>query len=557
MTTKMELTNFLWTLFVILLSLTVYFHYKIFTFWSRRGIPGPLPWPIFGTNIYYILYNKNELDFYWKEKYGRTIGLFEGYSPMLRTTDADVIKQVFIKKFQSITDRNDQFTYQDNLRHWLFFSRGDLWANQRALISPMFSASKMRSMFPIVYASINKFIEQVDKRSKQLSSSIFDKTDLSCLTLDVIASSFFGLQIDTYNSEDAFVRNAYKFADFHLGRFVAWILTPRQLAKLFKFDLFGPDSYKYFYVLAKSVLKQRRALPKDQGRHNMIQALMDAHLRDDSSKTAEKVYSQLDNKEAHYSGTRDYRELADDLEQQTKKATHFRKFSDLEICSQATLMLIAGFETTATTLSFCLFVLANETEIQASILQELYEKFGPKAERLLEDKNDNDNSLADKYSTLLNLKQLDAFISEVLRLYNPVIEQHRSVTDPNGVTLELNDSGQTLHLPCGVPISVNANVVQRDSKYFDRPEEFDMSRFYPENRENIKTGTFLPFSLGPRHCAGMRFALMEIKLALARLLLQYEIQRTKESQYPPKFLQNTFFLQCENSQFRLVPRKGC
>lgn len=513
-----------------------------------------MPWPIFGTNIYYAIYNKIELDLHWKKKYGRTFGLYEGYSPILRTTDADVIKQVFIKKFQSMTDRNGQFIMQENPRNWLLWSRGDLWNNQRALISPMFSASKMRLMMSTMSDCVERFSDQVNKRARSLKKNTFDKFDLSSLTLDVIASSFFGLKLNTYNADirqDEFVKRAFKFADFDIIRFIIWLFVPRKLAAALKFDLLGPETYQYFYTLSQKIINQRRMQPKDASskRQDVIQALIDAKL----PETDEKVYTQLDDKEAHYSAAKNHQELAKDLRKQTAASKLFRGFSDLEICGQMTFMFIAGFETTASTLAFSLVVLANEPDVKEKVYKEMLDTFGEKGERFEDKQQRDEETTGDKYTSLLNLRQLDAFLSEVLRLYSPLIEHNRTVTDPQGVELTLDET-RTLYLPRGVPVSVNGFVLQRDEEYFEEPNEFKMERFYSENREKYNKGAFMPFGLGPRYCAGMRFALLEIKVALTKILLNYDILPAKGSHYPPKFRQNAVFLQFENTNFNLVER---
>lgn len=552
----MDLREILLSLVIVSTSLLAYVHYKVFTYWSRRGITGPMPWPIFGTNIYYMLYSKVEIDLYWRKKYGRTFGLYEGWLPVLRTTDADVMKQIYIKKFSSITDRNRTFFTLDLPKRWLLLSPGKLWANQRALISPMFSAAKMRQTLPTMSDCVDRFIEEVDKRAKTVRLNIFEKYDLSSLTLDVIASAFFGLKLNTYiirEKPDEFITSAYKFAEFRLLRFLAWTLTPRQLARLIKFDMVGPRNFVYFYGLSQRIVNQRRAEAHDESvvkRHDVIQALMDAELPEEP----DKVYTELDSMEAHYSASKDHEELEADLQKHIKEAKLFRKFNDLEICGQMTFMFMAGFETTASTLTFCMRVLAHEIEAKEKVLQELREVFGHNGENFDERSRRDEESTGDKYTTLLGLRYLDGFLSEVLRLYNPILEIQRMVTDENGVDIVLDQQGTVLHLEKDTAISCSPFVVHHDEEYYENPNKFDFTRFLPENRNKLKPGTFVPFGLGPRHCVGMRFALLEIKLALARLLLRYDILPVEGNSYPPKIQRNPIFMHLDNTSFRLEPR---
>ena len=110
-------------------------------------------------------------------------------------------------------------------------------------------------------------------------------------------------------------------------------------------------------------------------------------------------------------------------------------------------------------------------------------------------------------------------------------------------------------LPRGLAISVNSFLLQRDPELFESPTEFRLERFLPQNRDKMKPCSFMPFGMGPRHCVGMRFALVEIKLALAKLLASYTISPGPNSRaYPPKFQSNPIFLLLEHSDFELTPR---
>ena len=68
-----------------------------------------------------------------------------------------------------------------------------------------------------------------------------------------------------------------------------------------------------------------------------------------------------------------------------------------------------------------------------------------------------------------------------------------------------------------------------DPELWENPEEFNPDRFLPENRQNIIPYTYLPFGGGPRNCIGMRFALSEAKLGLARMISQFSFHKTPQT----------------------------
>jgi len=368
---------------------------------------------------------------------------------------------------------------------------------------------------------------------------------LSSLTLDVIASSFFGLKLDTYglrSKSEEFVTAAFRFADFDILRFIVWLFVPRQLAAKFKFDLVGIKKYQYFDSLSQKIIEERRG-KSDSKRSDVIQALIEAKL----PETYEKVFTSLDDKEAHYNASIDHQQMEDMQKQQTKLATHFRSFSDIEIRGLMTFFFIAGFETTASTIAFALHEIAHHPKIQEAILAELRQAFGENGERF--DQDDPKKN----YELLLDMKYLDAFISELLRMYSPILEHSRKVTAESGVVLEID--GRKVSLPQGVPISTNGFILQRDPDYFESPDEFRVERFFPENRNRIKSGAYMPFGLGPRYCVGSRFALLEVKCAMAKVLLRCQVLPHENGEYPPRFRQNPIFLQFHNTNFKLVPRQ--
>lgn len=273
----MELSELLLSILVsVLTSAVIYYHIKVFSFWSSRGIKGPRPWPLLGTMIYYLFRHKTDIHLEWRQKYGHTYGLYEGYSPVLHTTDNQLIKHVWIKDFSSFTDRNHKSVHSDHQRKWLIMSRGAHWANQRVLISPMFSSAKIKSIFTVMSSSVERFLLEIQAKITLLRMSekakhkstyptpteegaVLSKDDMMCLTLDVIAQSFFSIKMNTYGDTTSdFFRRAFAFAQFDTLYFMFWLMIPNSIAKYFQIDLFRFYKFEYFYNLSQAKILERR-----------------------------------------------------------------------------------------------------------------------------------------------------------------------------------------------------------------------------------------------------------------------------------------------------------
>ncbi len=63
----------------------------------------------------------------------------------------------------------------------------------------------------------------------------------------------------------------------------------------------------------------------------------------------------------------------------------------------------------------------------------------------------------------------------------------------------------------------------KDSTFYPDPHTFDPDRFIPEVKAERNPYTYLPFGHGPRNCVGMRFALLQMKIAIAKVLSKYRV----------------------------------
>ncbi|KAK1430044.1 hypothetical protein QVD17_12516 [Tagetes erecta] len=175
-------------------------------------------------------------------------------------------------------------------------------------------------------------------------------------------------------------------------------------------------------------------------------------------------------------------------------------------------ILIAGLDSTATTLIWALSLLLNNPDTMKIAQDEIDEHVG--RERLVEQSDTN------------KLVYLQAVVKETLRLHSPgpLSLPHESMED-------CVVSGY--HIPKGTRLTINLWKLHRDPNVWPNPLEFKPERFLTSQKDIDLRGNhfeLLPFSSGRRICPGMFFALESLPLTLATVLQQFMM--TKPSNEP-------------------------
>ena len=95
-----------------------------------------------------------------------------------------------------------------------------------------------------------------------------------------------------------------------------------------------------------------------------------------------------------------------------------------------------------------------------------------------------------------------------------------------------------LTIPKGGMVFIPIHSIHRDPTIWPNPEKYDPDRFAPEVKRSRDPYLYLPFGTGPRNCIGLRFAQMEMKLMLARILKKYSLELAADTVIPPRVRQN-------------------
>jgi cytochrome P450 len=120
------------------------------------------------------------------------------------------------------------------------------------------------------------------------------------------------------------------------------------------------------------------------------------------------------------------------------------------------------------------------------------------------------------------MKFMGMIIDETLRVYPLLLRLERVATSD----YEYNE----IFIEKGTIFTVPVYAFNRDPNIYEEPEKFNPYRF---DHDEIKSNTFnLGFGAGPRNCIGSRFAILEIRLLLARVLSKYKFVPCVDTQIP-------------------------
>lgn len=365
------------------------------------------------------------------------------------------------------------FVFHEWLNTGLALSHGDKWKQRRRMITPSFHFSILNEFIPVFEKHVNTFVETVMKAAKN-DEVIEVQEPLRNMALHAISETSIGINSDKAgNKHEAYLTAMSTITEHMIIRMVSpWLWNSSIFALT--------DSGKKFYANLKHLhdytiyaIQKRISLRNEIEKQEEQNKKVENKSIDERRRNICLIDTLLD---SYQNGEID----ADGIREEVDS------------------FMFGGHETISTALSFCLYQIGIHTKYQKLIHQEI------------------DITVGENITEMIRkMEMFDAVVKECLRLYPPVPLIGRKLEEDvevDGVKIFKDHS-----------LLINIYSLHRNEDYWERPTEFNPYRFLTDDYLQRHPYSYIPFSAGPRNCIGQKFALLEMKICLYKVLKNFEV----------------------------------
>lgn len=341
----------------------------------------------------------------------------------------------------------------------IFVSNGEIWKRQRRMMEPAFALTRVRLVFDLMLEAARSMTERLDRQADGRSIDV--EQEMTFVTADIIFRTIFSRPLQPEEARIIFPafrtyqEAAYSQGIYRLLRLPKWLTWP------------GFRRARAAAAAIRSVLD-----PIVRARYDSFAAGR-PQIHNDILQSLIVVKDEV-------SGTRfDFREL----------------------CEQVAMLFLAGHETSASALSWSLWLLSLDQGVQDRMHREVTDVLGP---RELD------------FADLRKLNLTRNVFAETMRLFPPVPFLPRVATR----TCILGD--KKVH--ASDIVSISPWIIHRHRRHWHHPDAFDPDRFDRPETRDAERNCYIPFSKGPRVCLGASFALQEAAIILSTLVRRYRFE---------------------------------
>ncbi|XP_075211916.1 putative cytochrome P450 6a14 [Lycorma delicatula] len=496
-------------------------------YWEKLGFPHAKSLPFFGNTLDIILKKKSLSDvldeIYYKFDGEKCVGFLQFFNPVLLLRDPELIQQILIKDFSYFNDQGFVFDKTlDPLSSNLFNLSGNLWKSTRSKLLLTFTSNKMKTN---MFGQIKSLSEQAVSYIKNKTSNELESRDvMSKLSLNIKGSIAYGINANAFSEEKEGSNEFLTACKLFFGpsllqsiKFLISMASPR-IQTLFKYKVLDKDVESFFFKFVEDTMKYREET--GERRNDFLQLMIDLKKQEENAHNFGKNLDEVDKNDLEESDKYLF-ELQSKLEKKEPADTPTKVITEECIAAHTFVFISGGTESISTALSFAVYELAVNKDIQKRLQNEV----------------DSLLSTDISYEKLKKCKYLDNFLKEVLRKHGTATPLTRRCS------MDYQIPETNMIVKKGTLVLISQRSLQRDPKYFPNPEKFDPDRFDDPN--TIIKGTYLPFGDGPRMCIAMRLAMLEMKTILAILISNFNIILSNKTREPLQIEKTSFFGRAE------------
>ncbi|MFI9450191.1 cytochrome P450 [Amycolatopsis sp. NPDC052450] len=335
----------------------------------------------------------------------------------------------------------------------LLTSEGELWRKQRKTIQPVFQHKRIAAQAGVVAEEAAKLVGRLKTHVGGGPVDIVE--EMTGLTLGVLGRSLLDADLGTFDSighSFEAVQDQAMFEMVSLSMVPTWIPLPKQL----RFRKARKDLDR----IVEALVVERKADPRVDG---------------------DDVLTRL---------------IASTKEEPRPEVAKLRMRDEL------VTLLLAGHETTASTLGWTFHLVDRHPEV--------FERLHAEAVEVLGDR-------PPAYEDLHRLTYTTMVVEEVMRLYPPVwilTRQAQEADDIGGYSV-----------PAGADVVVCPYTLHRHPEFWDDPGRFSPERFSAENTGSRPRYAYIPFGAGPRFCVGSNLGMMEAVFVIAMISRELRLKK--------------------------------
>ena len=471
-------------------------YFKIF---DTIGLHGPKPDWLYGNALDLNRDDRHLVVREWSQRYGSIFGCYNGTSPMIVISDLHMVENIAKKQVSSFDGRHMasfQPTHLDlghPLMNLMFAPRAHSKIVRKAS-SPFFNMRNLQHCIPLMESKTEQFLTQIPTNGKAFDC----REPFQLLAMDTLCEFAFGFKLNLLDKTSQQGMKIYQQAKMMVENGVV------SESKFTKFINLFPICQSLVRILVHLIMKFSAG---PLGPVTSMKEMILSHSRVENANERPNLLHRL-------CRLTDFGDKC--LKNSSDNESSGELMSQEQLMTNLVTFAISGFETTSTSLAYACHCLATHPEIQQKLFKEI------------QDVTNNTNGGL-TLEMIDRMTYLDAVVKEVLRLYP------EGVNIVNRIVTEDTTIG-------GFQIDQNVTSVLVDVYSIHHNAEFwgpvDTNQFHPDRfLPHYETFTrpqsaFLGFGLGQRSCPGKNFAILEMKVVIAKLLQSFTISPANGDKTP-------------------------